>query len=123
MPALISRLLPYWKAAAALALVWLGWHAHAVVTAARHAKALQQEIDARKVAENRAAEIGRDQQQAQDRLAARNRDLDRRAAHETSHPAYHAVLPEPGRLLYDAACCGAGAGEPDGPVPAADAPR
>jgi len=123
----LSALAASWKpaalTAASLALLWLGWHAHGVVTEARQARELREQIDARKLAEDRADSISREAEAARASLDATNRELARRTAHETTKPDYRTRLPDAGRLLYNAACCGAGAGQPDGPVPAADAPR
>lgn len=108
----------------ALALVWLGWHAHAVVTEARQAKELREQIDARTLAEERANAISREAEAKLQALRETNRTLAARAARETTKPSYRAALPDAGRVLYNAACCaGGGPGEPDAAVRAADAPR
>ncbi len=118
----------YWKPLSlgltALALVWLGWHAHAVVAEAEQAQQLREQIEARTVAEERANEISREAEIKLQSLRQTNKTLAARAARETTKPDYRAVLPDAGRLLYNAACCaGASSGEPDRAVRAADAPR
>ena len=121
---MMGRLLLYWPLAAALALLWLGWHAHAVVTEAKHAKELREQIESRIVAEQKAAEASQQAEQALESLRAKNRTLAKGAAREVTKPDYRTRLPDAGRVLYNAACCdGADPGEPDAALPEAHAAR
>ena len=108
---------------AALIVFWLGWHARATLEEARLARRLQSEIHGRRVAEERAATISREAEGELATLRETNRTLARRTAHETTDPDYRTRLPDPGRLLWNAACCGDGAGQPDPAVPAPPAAR
>ena len=121
---MFSRILPYWKLVAAMALLWLGWHAHAVVTEARHAKELREQIEARIVAEQYAAKASQQAEQALESLRAKNRTLAKGAAREVTKPDYRTRLPDAGRVLYNSACCGgADPGEPDAALPETHATR
>lgn len=122
--ALVGRLLPHGRlialALAALSLMWLGWHARSLVAAAEQGRQLREAVEARRVAEERAAAVSREAEGKMAKLRQTNRELTRRAAHETTKPDYRTRLPDAGRLLYNAACCGAGPGQPDPALPAAD---
>lgn len=118
MTAFVLGLLPHWKTLllAITAAVSFGLG----VRWQRGAEAIErQALAARQVA--RAAEIGQDAENKLAKLRERNTNLARRAAHESHQPDYHARLPDAGRVLYNAACCGDPAGEPDTDVRPADA--
>lgn len=119
---LLARWRPPALVLAALACGWLGWHARSLVAEAEHGRALREQAEARRLAEDRAAAIGARAEAALESLRTSNRTLARRAARETTKPDYRAPLPAAGRLLYNAACCGPAPAQPDPPVPPAGPP-
>ncbi|HYH68331.1 MAG TPA: hypothetical protein VD866_26800 [Urbifossiella sp.] len=117
MTAALLLMRNWWPLGLCLLAFAAGWTVNGWRWEARHAAAVQHQLDDRVKAEQDANAKSTELESHLAAIRSTNRDLNRRLAYETAKPDYRCAVPPDGvRLLRDA-LSGRPAGQPDRPLP------